>query len=143
VTIFHLAHAVTSLLLSRCTVEYILIGSIFSVSLRPLQHSIKLYTQFKKMHVNINPTAFQDIKVFSQAAPGCGSPLGAPQTNAPGWTCCWDPRGTGGPSCSFHPSASTERVALPWLLGPYVGFISIWPVHTRCSRENRYPPTLI
>lgn len=52
------------------------------------------------------------------------------------------PRGTGGPCCSFHPSGSTERVALTWLLGTCVGFGSTWPIHTMCSRKNRqrYPP---
>lgn len=27
---------------------------------------MKLYTQFKRTHININPTAFQDIKAFRQ-----------------------------------------------------------------------------
>lgn len=52
------------------------------------------------------------------------------------------PRGTGSPCCSFHPSGSTERVALTWLLGSRVDFGSTWPIHTTCSRKNRqrYPP---
>lgn len=141
-TIFHLAHVVTSLQLSRCTVDYILIGSIFSASLRPLQY-IKLYTQFKRIHVNIHPTAFQDIEAFSQVMHPwpwgfCGS-----YSDQRTWlSALLESPGHRGPYSSFHPSGSTERVALTWLLGTCVGFGSTWPIHTMCSRKNRqrYPP---
>lgn len=45
-----LAHVVTSLKPPPCAAEPILKGSTFSVSLSPLQHSVKLYIQFKRTH---------------------------------------------------------------------------------------------